>query len=80
MAFMKKCKENLSDEALIVVKENVNDKGFLLDKDDNSVLRDNRYFMEMFDQAGFSVIKHQYQKGFPKDLYKISIFVLRPKD
>jgi len=47
--FLVKCKENLSPKALIFVKENVCDKGFVVDKDDNSVLRSNEYFSEIFD-------------------------------
>jgi hypothetical protein len=30
----------------------------------------------LFEQAGFTVVKHIYQPGFPKDLFRISLYAL----
>jgi protein N-terminal methyltransferase len=76
--FLVKCKENLVDKqhGMVFVKENVHDTSFYVDKDDNSVVRSDKLFQEIFEQAGFTVVKHIYQPGFPKDLYKISLYAL----
>lgn len=79
--FLLKCKDNLVDleKSMIFVKENVHDTGFYVDKDDHSVIRSDKLFEELFEQAGFTIIRHVYQPGFPKDLYKISLYALKVK-
>ena len=78
LRFLVKCKESLADEtSMIFVKENVHDSGFYVDKDDNSVVRSDRIFQDIFEEAGFQVVKHIYQPGFPKELFKISLYALR---
>jgi protein N-terminal methyltransferase len=76
--FLVKSRENLVDQksGMIFVKENVHDSGFYVDKDDNSVIRSDKLFQELFEQAGFTVVKHIYQPGFPKDLFRISLYAL----
>eukprot|EP00347_Sterkiella_histriomuscorum_P023272 403335282 len=76
--FLKKCGENLTDEnSLIFVKENVHESSFYVDKDDNSVVRSDQIFQDIFEQAGFIVVKHVYQQGFPKELFRISLYALK---
>jgi protein N-terminal methyltransferase len=62
MRFFEKCKENLVDKktGMVFVKENVHDDGFYVDKDDNSVVRSDLIFNEIFEKAGFTVVKHKY--------------------
>ena len=64
---------------MIFAKENVHDDGFYVDKDDNSVVRSDRLYQELFDEAGFVVEKHIYQPGFPEDLFSISFYALKMK-
>jgi hypothetical protein len=61
---------------MVFVKENVHDSGFYVDKEDYSVVRSDKLFEGLFEEAGFTVIKHIYQPGFPKDLYRISLYAL----
>eukprot|EP00347_Sterkiella_histriomuscorum_P022135 403331558 len=76
--FLKKCSENMIDSnSLLVAKENVHDEGFYVDKEDNSVVRSDKIYQEIFEEAGFMVVKQQYQPGFPEDLFNISIYVLK---
>ena len=63
---------------LIFVKENVAGGQFILDKSDNSVMRTDRQFHAIFEDAGYTVMKQFYQKGMPGELHHISCFVLRP--
>lgn len=76
--FLVNCRENFVDKAngMVFIKENVHDTSFYVDKDDNSVVRNDKMFEELFEQAGFTVMKHIYQPGFPKDLYRISLYAL----
>ena len=80
--FMKKCRSSLPKDkpSIVVVKENVVDKGFLVDKDDNSVMRNDTQFFEAFEKAGFQVLKHSIQEGFPEELHRISIYALKKAD
>ena len=78
MKFLVTSRENLVDQknGMVFIKENVHDSGFYVDKDDNSVIRSDKLFQELFEQAGFTVVKHIYQPGFPKDLFRISLYAL----
>lgn len=54
VAFLIKCRENLTDDnSIVFVKENVHESGFYVDKDDNSVVRSDKIFQEIFEEAGF---------------------------
>jgi len=64
---------------LIFVKENVNAGKFLIDREDNSIMRTEEHFRALFEEAGYQILKQFYQKGFPKDLYDISCYVIRAK-
>ena len=54
--FMKNCKEKLisgKQNAVIVVRENVTrDETFLLDREDNNLIRSDPMFKEIFEKAG----------------------------
>jgi len=45
---------------MIFAKENVHDHGFFVDKDDNSVVRSDKLYFEIFEEAGFDVVRHMY--------------------
>ena len=63
---------------LIFVKENVAGKKFILDRSDNSVMRTSSQFSEIFEGAGFTIVKQFLQRGLPSELHHINCFVLRP--
>ena len=80
LRFFEKCAKQLRDEnSMIFAKENVHDSGFYVDKDDNSVVRSDKLYFEIFEEAGFDVVRHLYQPGFPEDLFKISFYALKKK-
>ncbi len=64
---------------LIFVKENVCRDRFLIDKQDNSVMRTQEQFDALFEDAGLETLTQFYQKGFPEELYPIACYVLRKK-
>ena len=63
---------------LIFVKENVAGSSFILDKSDNSVMRTDKQFHAIFEDAGYTITKQFLQRGMPNELHHISCFVLRP--
>ena len=45
---------------MLFVKENVHDESFYVDKLDNSVVRSDKLFGQLFEAAGFTAVKHIY--------------------
>ena len=82
LKFLHKTRRNLrkvdQKSGLLFVKENVHEDGFLLDKDDCSIMRTTEHFIVLFEQAGFDVLKSFKQEGMPDDIHSVSCFVLRP--
>ena len=82
---LKDCSDNLTvdektgEKGLIIVKENVKNAGLYVDKEDNSVVRTPVHFNSIFQEAGLEVLHQSLQPGWPKDLYEICMWVLRPK-
>lgn len=60
------------------VKENICKEGFVVDKDDNSLTRSNTYMLDLFNRAGMSVQFNIKQRNFPKELFEVRMYVLRP--
>mmetsp|Transcript_43474 Transcript_43474/g.31298 ORF Transcript_43474/g.31298 Transcript_43474/m.31298 type:complete len:98 (+) Transcript_43474:501-794(+) len=52
-------------KGIVFIKENIYDDGFVHDKDDNSVVRSDQHFRAIFKEAGYEVLAHKHQKGFP---------------
>ena len=62
-----------------IVKENVTDLEVpVFDESDNSMVRSKKAFEDLFLAAGFEIVSHEYQVGFPSELFKISIWALKP--
>lgn len=78
MTFFKKCKTHLSDEGLIFIKENVSEGIPVYDEADNSVARSREHFEKKFKESGLERVSHDYQEGFPEELFKVSIWALKP--
>ncbi|KAI9877078.1 MAG: Alpha N-terminal protein methyltransferase 1 [Pleopsidium flavum] len=81
--YLKRCKDALSQSGWIVVKENMStDTGGedIFDEVDSSVTRTDTKFQELYQQAGLKIIKTELQTGFPKDLYPVRFYALRPNN
>lgn len=61
LEFLMKTKKALKQEGgksgLLFVKENVHEGTFLLDKEDNSIMRTTEHFEALFVDAGFEVLE-----------------------
>mmetsp|Transcript_13417 Transcript_13417/g.18341 ORF Transcript_13417/g.18341 Transcript_13417/m.18341 type:complete len:267 (+) Transcript_13417:163-963(+) len=77
--FFSRCAAGLKPDGIVVVKENNCKEGFIVDKDDSSVTRSDVYFRDLFQRSGFQIISVQVQRGFPKELFAVRMYALRPK-
>jgi protein N-terminal methyltransferase len=79
--FLVRCRSALkpSNSSVIVLKENVTrDDRYFLDTDDNNVIRSDAQFKSLFAQAGLQLFRQTYQKEFPKELFPVCMYVLKP--
>ncbi|KAK5104718.1 hypothetical protein LTS08_002610 [Lithohypha guttulata] len=66
----------------IMVKENLSTDDWgedIFDDADSSVTRSDRKWKALFEEAGLKIIKMELQSGFPKSLYPVKMYALRPK-
>ncbi|PNX94415.1 alpha amino-terminal protein methyltransferase, partial [Trifolium pratense] len=49
---------------------------FVLDNEDRSVTRSDKYFRELFSRCGLHVYKAKDQKGFPDELFAVKMYAL----
>jgi protein N-terminal methyltransferase len=61
------------------VKENICKEGFVVDKEDNSLTRSHEYMCELFDRAGLEPLASAKQRNFPKELFEVRQYALRPR-
>ncbi|KAF2007528.1 hypothetical protein P154DRAFT_378910, partial [Amniculicola lignicola CBS 123094] len=69
-------------EAWIVVKENMSTDIWgkdIFDEEDSSVTRSDAKFRGLFKEAGLKVVAEEVQRGFPKELYPVRMYALRPE-
>lgn len=78
--FLRRCCQGLKAGGYIVVKENVTSSGQVEeDEEDSSVTRPPETLREIFQQADLRIVKEFKQNKFPKELYAVHMFALRPK-
>lgn len=66
----------------IMVKENLSTDEWgedLFDDVDSSVTRSDQKFKQLFEEAGLKIVRSDVQSGFPKSLYPVRMYALRPK-
>ncbi|MCJ1367326.1 Alpha N-terminal protein methyltransferase 1 [Acarospora aff. strigata] len=79
--YLKRSKEALTSNGWIVIKENLStDRGGadIFDEVDSSVTRTDSKFQQLYRQAGVKIVKTELQPGFPKGLYPVRFYALRP--
>lgn len=89
IAYLRRCAAGLitssssgKPEAWIIVKENVasDSTGMdIYDDEDSSVTRTEEKWLYCFKEAGLRVVSTEVQKGFPKDLFAVRMWALRPE-
>lgn len=80
--YFKRCSKVLTGEGWIVVKENMStkeDEADAFDVEDSSVTRTDKKFRKIFQEAELLLVKTELQPGFPKELYPVRFYALRPR-
>jgi len=80
IAFLKRCVDSLTPNGIICIKDNVAKGSFIMDKEDNSVTRNEAHLKFLFEQSGCKLIKALVQPNFPKELYPVIMFALEKKE
>ncbi len=79
--YLRKCRGMVKEEGWIIVKENMSTDAEgkdVFDKVDSSVTRTDTKFREIFEKSGLVILKTELQSGFPKKLYPVRFYALRP--
>lgn len=80
--YFRRCgKTGLTSNGWIVVKENTTRNELdtdIFDEVDSSVTRTDRKLRELFGEAGLKIVATEQQKGFPKGLFPVRMYALRP--
>jgi protein N-terminal methyltransferase len=86
VVYLRRCKEGLVSDAeqgsWIVVKENMSSdpkKKDIFDDEDSSVTRSDEKFRALFKEAGLKIVATELQKGFPRELFPVRMYALRPE-
>ncbi|XP_045471270.1 N-terminal Xaa-Pro-Lys N-methyltransferase 1-B-like [Harmonia axyridis] len=80
MICLSKCKKALRPNGVIVVKENITSSGSEeWDKNDSSFTRPMHLLKQIFKFSGLHCCKQLKQQDFPKSLYPVYMFVLKPE-
>lgn len=70
----------MKPNGLIVIKENVTSSDLAeTDEEDSAVTRPLSQFREIFHEAGLECCQVRRQSNFPKFLYNVYMFALRPE-
>jgi protein N-terminal methyltransferase len=78
VAFLRRCKDGLRENGVIVMKENNAASGFILDLEDSSITRSHEYLLHVIDRAGMRCLEHRLQTGFPPELFAVRMYVIVP--
>lgn len=80
--YFKRCQEHLAEGGSIVVKENLStdlNGEDIFDDEDSSVTRTDEKFRKIFELAGLEIFLTEVQRGFPKGLFPVRMYALRPR-
>lgn len=81
VVYLERCKQAVTVDGWIIVKENMStnvDGDDIFDETDSSVTRSNEKFKHLFKEAGIRCMKTELQRGFPKGLYPVRFYALKP--
>ncbi|GLV41478.1 N-terminal methyltransferase [Carabus blaptoides fortunei] len=78
--FLERCKKGLKHNGMLIIKENITSSGEVeMDEGDSSVTRPPKLLHKLFKSAGLVCLKETEQSNFPKGLYAVRMFALRPE-
>lgn len=80
VAFFERCKAGLRPGGIVIVKENIcKHTDFVVDKDDSSLTRSNKYMLQLFAKASMQVMHNVLQRNFPKELFPVRMYAIKAR-
>lgn len=82
IAYLRRCKEALTNGGWIVIKENIitEDEGpDIFDNEDSSVTRTDKKYRALFGKAGLKLVATELQENWPKSLFPVGMYALQPE-
>lgn len=80
IAFFDRCKSGLRPGGIVVVKENIcKHTEFVVDKEDSSLTRSNKYMLQLFAKSQMTVLYNVLQRNFPKELFPVRMYAIKPR-
>lgn len=76
--FLRQCVQCLASDGMICIKDNLTRSGFLVDAEDSSISRSDKYLKALFERAGLRLLHERRQLDFPKKLFPVKMYALRP--
>lgn len=80
ITFLRQCAKCLAPGGFLCLKDNVAKTGFLVDKEDSSIMRSNRYLKHLFHAADLQLVRETKQLDFPSDVFPVRTYALQPID
>lgn len=77
ISFLIECGKTLTSKGVICIKESVIRRGFLVDKDDSSIMRSDEHLKHLFQKADLEIIRESKQMDSPTDIFPIKTYALR---
>ncbi|OQR71998.1 alpha N-terminal protein methyltransferase 1A-like [Tropilaelaps mercedesae] len=77
--FLRNAANGLRENGLICVKDNLSSCSVEMDNKDSSVTRPRSLVLEIFRKANLRLVGERKQIRFPKGLYEVKMFALKPK-
>lgn len=81
VTYLRKCRGIVKEGGWIIVKENMSTDAEgkdIFEEVDSSVTRTDTKFRGLFEESGLVIAKTELQSGFPKKLYPVRLYALRP--
>uniref|UniRef100_M3YNB7 N-terminal Xaa-Pro-Lys N-methyltransferase 1 n=1 Tax=Mustela putorius furo TaxID=9669 RepID=M3YNB7_MUSPF len=75
--FLRRCKQGLRPNGIIVIKDNMAQEGVILDDVDSSVCRDLEVVHRIVRSAGLSLLAQERQENLPDEIYHVYSLALR---
>jgi len=78
VTFFESCRNALTPNGLIIVKDNFLRQGFNVDLDDRSITRSEDHLKLLFSASGLTILQQKLQSHFPPDLFPVKMWALMP--
>ena len=81
VAYLERCKKAVTIDGWIIIKENMStnpNEEDDFDATDSGVTRTDEKFRQLFKEADIRLLRTEVQRGFPKGLYPVRIYALKP--